>query len=167
MLAKSPEDGRFNLLPEEIDEHTLVAGRMVFDPTALDRIIERQDFPPACSHPSDEVLTLEFQKIKTRSANTHTLQGHVVGEETTSLVQFVYHDGILHGSVMRYDKNQEIEYRILADGHMMVRELDHATMTAQLCDLSGVSWPTWNKNDLPGCSAARACSAGWRRNHCQ
>ena len=109
--------------------HTLAAGRMVFDPTALDRIIEGKTSRLLAPTLTDEVLTLEFKKIKTRSATTHTLQGHVAGEETTSLVQVVYHDGILHGTVMRYDKNQEIEYRILADGHMMVRELDHATMT--------------------------------------
>ena len=103
---------------------------MVFDPTALDRIIDGKTSRLLAPTPSDEVLTLEFKKIKTRSANTHTLQGHVVGEESTSIAQIVYHDGILHGSVMRYDTNQEIEYRILADGHMMVRELDLSTMTA-------------------------------------
>jgi hypothetical protein len=40
VLARSPEDRRYHLLPEEIDEHTLQAGRMVFDSTALDRILD-------------------------------------------------------------------------------------------------------------------------------
>lgn len=130
ILARSPKDGRFHLLPEEIDEHTLQAGRMVFDPTAIDQVIAGETSRMLAPTLNEEVLMLEFKTVKTRSANTHTLQGHVVGEETTSVAQIVYHDGILHGSVMRYGSQQEIEYRILADGHMMVRELDHSTMTA-------------------------------------
>ncbi|MEI6176222.1 MAG: autotransporter-associated beta strand repeat-containing protein [Verrucomicrobiota bacterium] len=137
VLAKTPQDGRFHLLPEEIDTHTLVARRMVLDPTALDQIIDGMTSRLLAPTPSDEVLTLEFKKIKTRSATTHTLQGHVVGEEKTSVAQIVYHDGILHGSVMRYSTNQELEYRILADGHMMVRELDHATMNDNCATCKG------------------------------
>lgn len=130
VLAKLPEDGRLHLLSEEIDLHTLTAGRLVFDPEALDQVIEGQVSRILAPSLTDEVLTLEFRKIKTRSANTHTLQGHVVGEETTSDVQIVYHDGILHGSIARHLTGQEIEYTILADGHMMVRELDQSSMIA-------------------------------------
>jgi autotransporter-associated beta strand protein len=129
LLAKSPQDGRFHLLPGEIDEHTLAAGRMVFDPSSLERIIAGKSSRLLAPTLTDEVLALEFNKIKTRSVHTHTLQGHVVGEESTSVAQIVYHDGILHGSVMRYGTSREIEYRILQDGHMMVRELDHSTMS--------------------------------------
>ncbi len=128
VLAKSPEDGRFHLLPAELDAHTLVARRMVFDPAALDRIVAGETSRLLVPTPSGKAVRLEFKKIKTRAAHTHTLQGHVVGEESTSLAQIVYHDGIIHGSVMRYRTHQEIEYRILPDGHMMVRELDHTGM---------------------------------------
>ena len=137
VLAKSPIDGRTYLFPHEVDAHTLVARRMVFDPAALDRVIEGKTARVTAPTPSDEALTIEFRKIKTRSARTHTLQGHVVGEEKTSIAQIVYHDGILHGSVMRYHTNQELEYRILADGHMMVRELDHPTMTDNCASCQG------------------------------
>lgn len=137
VLARSPEDGRYHLLPEEIDEHTRIAGRMVFDPRALERILDGTTSRLLAPTLTEEVLTLEFETIKTRSANTHTLQGHVVGEESSSIAQIVYHDGVIHGSVMRYDKKQELEYRILPDGHMMLRELDHSTMTDECATCSG------------------------------
>jgi len=52
VLAKSPEDGRFNLLPEETDVHTRVARRMVFDPTALDQILADKTFRLLAPTPS-------------------------------------------------------------------------------------------------------------------
>jgi hypothetical protein len=124
VLARSPADGRFHLLPEEIDAHTKQGGRLVFDPAALNRVIAGQTSRVLAPTLTEEVLTLEFKNIKTRSATTHTFQGHVMGEEKTSIAQIVYHDGIIHGSVMRYDTQEEIEYRIMEDGHMMVREID-------------------------------------------
>jgi hypothetical protein len=39
VLAKLPEDGLFHLNANEINEHTLVAGRLVFDPSSLDRVV--------------------------------------------------------------------------------------------------------------------------------
>jgi len=137
ILAKSPQDDRLKLLPEEIDDHTLVARRLVFDPASLDQVLKGKASRVLAPTPSDEVLTLEFDTIKTRSANTHTLQGHVYGEKTSSAAQIVYHDGIIHGNVMRYATGQELEYRILADGHMMVREIDHSTMTDNCGTCSG------------------------------
>ena len=137
VLAKLPRDGRLSLLAGEMDAHTKQAVRMVFDPTALDQIVQGQTAKLLVPTPGEEVLTLEFETVKTRSANTHTLQGHIAGEETSSAAQIVYHDGILHGNVMRYSTGQELEYRILADGHMMVRELDHSSMTDQCATCSG------------------------------
>jgi autotransporter-associated beta strand protein len=130
ILALSPQDGRFHLLPEEIDLHTRLARRMVFNTTALDSIVQGNTTRLLAPTVDEEVLTLEFKSVKTRSAHTHTLTGHVVGEESTSDVQFVYHDGVIHGSVARYASGEEIEYRILMDGHMMVREIDFSAMTA-------------------------------------
>ena len=84
----------------------------------------------------------------------------MAGEETTRIVQFVYHDGILHGTVMRYDKNQEIEYRILADGHMMVRELDHSTMNDNCATCQGFM-ADMEQDDLSRCSGSSGYFAGW------
>jgi len=136
-LAKSPADGRFHLLPEEIDAHTRRAGRLAFDPAALDSVVAGQSSRVLVPTLTDEVLILEFEKVKTRSAFSHTLQGHVVGESETSLAQMVYHDGIVHGNVMRYSTGSELEYRILPDGHLLVRELDHSTMTDECATCSG------------------------------
>jgi uncharacterized repeat protein (TIGR02543 family) len=130
ILARSPEDGRFHLLPDEIDVHTRLARRMVLDTSALDAVVQGNTSRLLAPTVGEEVLTLAFKAVKTRDAHTHTLFGHVVGEESTSDVQLVYHDGIIHGNVVRYSTGQETEYRILADGHMMVRDLDQSTMTA-------------------------------------
>jgi hypothetical protein len=132
VLAKTPADGRLHLLPEEIDLHTRLARRMVLDSSALDPIVAGNASRVLAPTTGQEVLTLEFHAVKTRSAQSHTLLGHVVGEEKTSDVLVVYHDGVIHGSVARYAAaiDQHLEYRILADGHMMVRELDPATMSA-------------------------------------
>ncbi|QTN32838.1 hypothetical protein HZ994_11025 [Akkermansiaceae bacterium] len=132
VLALTPEDGRTHLLPGEIDLHTRLARRMVFDPAALDAVLSGETVRALAPTVGDEVLTLEFHSVKTRSARSHTLLGRVVGEEESSDALLVYHDGVIHGSVARYSAaaDQHLEYRILADGHMMVRELDPATMTA-------------------------------------
>ena len=131
VLTKTPEDGRLHLLPEEIDLHTRLARRMVFDPSALDRIINGGTARVIAPTTGDELLMLQFHTRKTRSAHSHTLLGRVVGEEETSDVIVVYHDGVIHGQLVRYTTDQHLEYRILADGHMMVRELEPATMTAR------------------------------------
>lgn len=128
-LAGTPEDGRFYLLPGEIDLHTLIGRRMAFDPSALESVIAGGTSRIIAPTTGDEVLTLDISSFKTRSPQSHTLFGRVAGEEATSDVQLVYHDGVIHGTVARYDRNQHLEYRILADGHMMVRELDQSSMT--------------------------------------
>lgn len=133
VLAHSPRDGRLELNPEERDAHTKTAVRLVFDPAAIDQVVEGQTAKVLVPTPGEEVLTLEFETIRTRSKNTHTLQGHVAGETENSVAQIVYHDGILHGSVMRYETGQEIEYRIMEDGHMMVRELDPESLADAEC----------------------------------
>lgn len=132
VLAMTPEDGRTHLFAEEIDLHTRLARRMVFDPTALEAVLAGETSRVLAPTVNGEVLTLEFHTAKTRSARSHTLLGRVIGEEETSDVLAVYHDGIIHASVARYAvaADQHLEYRILADGHMMVRELDSTTMTA-------------------------------------
>ena len=133
VLAKTPEDGRLHLLPEEIDLHTRIARRMVLDTAAIDQVIAGTTSRIIAPTINDEVITLDFHAVKTRSKHTHTLLGRVVGEENLSDVLFVYHDGVIHGSVARYTDiiDQHLEYRILADGHLMVRELDPTTMTAE------------------------------------
>jgi len=133
VLARSPQDGRFHFQPEQMDEHTKKAGRLVFDPAALDQVVAGQTSRILAPTLTEEVLTLEFETVKTRSANTHTLHGYIAGEEETSTAQFVYHDGIVHGNVMRYDAQQEIEYRIMSDGHMMVREIDTESFAEHSC----------------------------------
>ena len=101
-LAGTPQDGRFHLLPEEIDLHTLIGRRMVFDPSALENVIAGESSQIIAPTTGEEVLTLDITSFKTRSSETHTLFGRVVGEETTSEVQLVYHDGIIHGTVSRH-----------------------------------------------------------------
>ncbi len=130
VLAMTPEDGRTHLLPKEIDHHTRIARRMVFDPSSLEHIVAGKATRLIAPTPGDDAITLQFHAVKTRSARTHTLLGRVVGEAETSDAIVVWHDGIIHGQVARYDIDQHLEYRIMADGHMMVRELDPATMTA-------------------------------------
>lgn len=130
IMAKTPADGRIELLPEEIDLHTLKSRRMVLDTAALDRVVNGETNHIIAPTPGTEILDLKISSIKTRSKQTHTFLGKIAGEEEFSDVLIVYHDGIIHGSVARYDKDQHFEYRILPDGHMMVRELDTSTMTA-------------------------------------
>jgi hypothetical protein len=130
MLAMTPADGRTHLLPGEIDFHTRLARRMVFDPASLDRIVAGKASRIIAPTTSDETITLQFHAVKTRSARTHTLLGRVVGEEETSDAIMVWHDGVIHAQIARYATDQHLEYRIMADGHMMVRELDPTTMTA-------------------------------------
>ncbi|WP_158279849.1 M12 family metallo-peptidase [Coraliomargarita sinensis] len=133
VLAGSPVDGRFHLQPDEVDPHTRQAGRLVFNADAVDAVVAGRKSRILAPTLTEEVMTLEFETVKTRSANTHTIQGHVVGEKESSTAQIVYHDGILQGNVMRYDKGQEIEYRIMSDGHMMVREVDIVSQNQVAC----------------------------------
>jgi len=130
VLSMLPADGRTKLLPEETDLHTKLARRLVFDPTALDRILQGETARLLAPTPDGQWLEVEFQQVKSRAESTHTLIGKIVGTGQTSDAQFVYHDGILHGTIANYNTSQEFEYRILADGHMMVRELDQSSMTA-------------------------------------
>lgn len=126
-MAMIPADGREELLPQEIDAHTLKSRRMVLDTASLDRIVNGESNHLLAPTPGNEVLDLKIEKIRTRTEQTHSLMGKIAGEEL-SMVNIVYHDGIVHGTVARYDKNQHFEYRVLPDGHMMVRELDVASI---------------------------------------
>ncbi len=130
VLAMTPADGRLELLPGETDLHTLRARRMVLNTAALDQVIDGRTSRLLAPTTGGEVLELDIRAVKSRSAQSHTLTGRVSGEEETSDVQLVYHDGIIHGTIARHTRYQHLEYRILADGHMMVRELDSSTMTA-------------------------------------
>ncbi len=147
-LARTPADGRVFLLPEEIDLHTKSARRMVLDPASLEQVISGRAGRLLVPTPQGTVLNVELRQIKNRGGSTHTLQGEVAGEPQKSSAQFVYHDGVLHGSVARFHLEQEIEYRILADGHLMVRELDQRSMR-DLCNDPGAPPVAGDTADAP------------------
>lgn len=123
VMAMTPADGRTHLLPEETDVYTLRSRRMVLDVEALDRVVVGATNHILAPTPGTEVLDLKIDSILTRTKQTHSLIGKIAGEALSDVL-LVYHDGIIYGTVARYEKNQFIEYRILADGHMMVREID-------------------------------------------
>lgn len=139
ILAMIPADGRTELLESEIDTHTLHSRRLVLNTAAIDQVINGETSHLIAPTPNGDQLDLEIESVKTRSARTHTLIGRVAGEGQASDVQIVYHDGIIHGTVALYNTAQHIEYRILPDGHMMVRDLDHSTMTATCAKAEGCS----------------------------
>ena len=145
ILAMTPADGRLHLLPEETDLYTLKSRRMVLDTAALDRVIAGETNHIIAPTTGTEILDLKIQSIRTRSNQTHSLIGKVEGEELSDVL-LVYHDGIIHGTVARYATNQHLEYRILSDGHMMVREIDAAAI------------PEGCKN--PGAELAHSCNSG-------
>jgi len=127
-LAGIPEDGRIILTTEEADVHTLQGIRMGFVSDALEEVLAGNTARLAMPTPEGGMLEAEITSIRDRGGMTHTFQGALSGyREQASVVQLVYHDGILHGSVALYDIGRHFEYRMLADGHMMVRELDPAT----------------------------------------
>ncbi|PXA03035.1 hypothetical protein DDZ13_14045 [Coraliomargarita sinensis] len=129
MMAKLPADGRTELMVDEIDTYTKAARRMAFNADAFDQILTGTTARLRVPTTGEDLIEIHFETIKTRSARTHTLQGKIVGEPL-SQVQFVYHDGIVHGNVTHPMQALHYEYRILSDGYLMVRELDHAAMTA-------------------------------------
>ncbi|GEM_PF-1384467 len=139
-LAMSPIDARVELLPEEIDLHTKTARRMVLDVAALEEVIEGKTSRILAPLPDGSALLLRIDAIRNRAGSTYTLEGEVEGEPQTSVVQLVVHDGILHGSVARYDIDQHLEYRILSSGYLMVREIDGSTMT-DVCGNPGEETP--------------------------
>lgn len=128
-LAMSPLDGRVELLAEEIDLHTKTARRMVLDVAALEEVIDGKTSRILAPLPDGSAILLRIDAVRNRAGTTFTLDGEVEGEPQTSVVQLVVHDGILHGTVARYDIDQHLEYRILSSGYMMVRDLDSSTMT--------------------------------------
>ncbi|MCB1064829.1 MAG: hypothetical protein KDN20_18155, partial [Verrucomicrobiae bacterium] len=128
-MALTPSDGRIALTEAETDEFTLSGRRMVFDRAAIESVVSGQTARILAPLPNGQPILLRIHTIKSRSETTHTLEGEVEGEDQKSVVQFVLHDGILHGSVSRYDIDQHLEYRILESGYMMVRELDNDAMT--------------------------------------
>ncbi|HBJ83588.1 MAG TPA: hypothetical protein DDZ88_06910 [Verrucomicrobiales bacterium] len=127
-MALTPADGRAELLPDEVDLHTKTARRMVLDTAVLEAVAAGKTARLIAPLPDGSPITLVIDTVKNRGGTTHTLQGEVEGEPQVSVVQLVYHDGIVHGSVARFHLDQEIEYRIMADGHMMVRELDQSSL---------------------------------------
>lgn len=129
VLAMSPADGRVDLLPEEIDKHTKAARRMVLDTKALDAIAEGRAGRMKVPLPDGTAVDLVFHRVRDRGGMTRTLEGEVEGEPQKTVAQFVYHDGIVHGSVARYDVDRHFEYRILSTGFLMVTELDLESMT--------------------------------------
>lgn len=130
IMARLPEDGRTHLQPVEIDQFTLRGRRLAFHQAALEAVLTGKTRRLLAPSVDQEVLELVIESVTSRDALTHTLSGKVTGEEETSVAQLVFHDGILHGNVVRYASGRELEYRILADGHLMVRELDQLAMTA-------------------------------------
>lgn len=130
VLAKSPIDGRIDLLPEEIDTHTKAARRMVLDTKALEAIASGKAGRMKVPLPDGTALDLVFHRIRDRGGMTQTLEGEIDGEPQKTVAQFVYHDGIVHGSVARYDIDRHFEYRVLSSGFLMVTELDLASMTS-------------------------------------
>lgn len=130
VLAKSPVDGRINLLPEEIDTYTKAARRMVLDTEALEAIVSGKAGRMKVPLPDGTALDLVFHRIRDRGGMTQTLEGEIDGEPQKTVAQFVYHDGIVHGSVARYDIDRHFEYRILSSGFLMVTELDLASMNS-------------------------------------
>lgn len=133
VMAGTPEDGRTALLPDEIDEGTLEGILMSFVPEAFDRIIAGETARLELPTPEGGIVDAEIRSIRDRGGMTQTFHGAVTGyREQASVVQMVYHDGIVHGSVALYDIGRHFEYRMLEDGHMMVRELD-STSRHQEC----------------------------------
>jgi alpha-tubulin suppressor-like RCC1 family protein len=127
-LAMSPADGRIALLPEEVDNHTRRARRMALDLSSLDAVVAGETARLLAPMPDGKALTLLIRSVKNRGGSTFTMEGEVEGEPQKSVAQLVYHDGVLHGTVARFHLEQELEYRVLADGHLMVRELEQLTM---------------------------------------
>ena len=148
-LAMSPADGRVALLPEEIDLHTKSARRMVLDVGALEEVIAGRTSRILAPLPDGKAILLRIDTIRNRAGMTYTLEGEVEGEPQKSVVQLVVHDGILHGTVARYDIDQHLEYRILSSGYMMVRELDSSTM-GDVCGNPGEEDPLMDGGDADG-----------------
>jgi len=128
-FALTPLDDRVHLLPSEWDLHTKTARRMVLDVAALQSVVAGETAHLLAPLPDGSALKLIIHSIKSRAGMTHTLQGEVAGEPQSSVVQLVLHDGIIHGTISRYSQDQHLEYRILASGHLVVRELDNASLS--------------------------------------
>jgi ELWxxDGT repeat protein len=148
-FAQTPQDDRVYLLPSEWDLHTKTARRMVLDVAALESVVAGETAQLLAPLPDGSALRLVIHSVKSRAGMTHTLQGEVAGEPQSSVVQLVLHDGIVHGTISRYSRDQHLEYRILASGYMMVRELDNASLNA-LCGDPGIETGSEeNPNDPP------------------
>lgn len=102
---------------------------MVLDTKALDAIAEGRAGRMKVPLPDGTAVDLVFHRVRDRGGMTRTLEGEVEGEPQKTVAQFVYHDGIVHGSVARYDIDRHYEYRILSSGFLMVTELDLESMT--------------------------------------
>lgn len=129
ILAQLPADRRTHLEAAEIDQFTLLGRRLAFNRAAVESVLAGETRRLLAPSVDQEVVELVIDSVTSREALTHTLSGKVAGEEETSVVQLVLHDGILHGSVVRYESGRELEYRILRDGYLMVRELDQVAMS--------------------------------------
>lgn len=153
-MALSPMDGRVQLLPEEWDLHTKSARRMVLDVAALEKVVAGETAHLLAPRPDGSALKLVIHSVKSRAGMTHTLQGEVEGEPQSSVVQWVLHDGIVHGTVSRYSVDQHFEYRILESGYMMVRELDNASLIAQ-CGDPGIAGELLREGSGPETAASQ------------
>jgi hypothetical protein len=129
-MAGTSRDGRTALFPHEVDLHTRSVRRMVLHRAALESVIAGATARLWIPQPDGRALRAVIHRVKSRSGQSHTLEGEIEGEPQKSIVQLVYHDGILHGSVARYHLGQHLEYRIDASGHLLVRELDPLSMTS-------------------------------------
>lgn len=101
---------------------------MVLDTSALDEVVAGRAARMKVPVPDGSAVDLVFHQIRDRGGMTQTLEGEIEGQPQKTVAQFVYHDGIVHGSVARYDVDRHFEYRILQSGFLMVTELDLSSM---------------------------------------
>jgi len=134
VLASPPDDQRLTLLPDEIDQHTLTARRMQLNLQELDKIVLGQTANIEAPLPDGNSLLLQIDTVKIRASASKTLFGKIKGQAASSDVLIVYHDDIIHATIAQYDRNRHFEYRVLASGYLMVREIDTASMTASCGD---------------------------------
>lgn len=133
-VAGVPADGRLTLTPEETDLHTKRALRLVLDVSALEAVVAGETANLLLPLADGSAVEVRIDRIRDRGGMTHTLEGGIPDEPQSSVVQLILHDGIVHGSLARYDIDQHLEYTILPSGHLAVRELDGSTMTARCGD---------------------------------
>lgn len=123
---------------------------MVFDMTSVQKVVAGTSGRILAPMPDGSSLPLRIDEVLDRAGMTQTLIGEIEEEPETSDVLMVFHDGILHGTVARYDTDQHIEFRILESGYLMVRELDGESMDARCGGSESESAEALAPDDLPG-----------------